>query len=158
MRLILGNYQNDCAVQLSKFRKVADIALNALKLRGQGTIEVSFVDDATIREINKQLLKHDYVTDVISIRYDDALQNKRISRCALGGSAGDEAIVGEIWIAPQVAKQYAIDHAEEYERELARYLIHGLLHWIGFDDHSAQELMRMRRREQCVLDQLQDIL
>jgi len=86
-----------------------------------------------MRVLNKQFLRHDWSTDVLSFRYDG------------------ESTIGEIFIAPAIARAYASQHRIAYHEELARYVVHGLLHWRGDDDRTKPQQQRMRRYEDQLL-------
>ena len=86
-----------------------------------------------MRTLNKRFLRHDWNTDVLSFRYDG------------------EPVVGEILIAPRLARAYAAERGLPYEEELARYVVHGLLHWTGLDDRTPAQQRRMRREEDRLL-------
>ena len=62
-----------------------------------------------------------------------------------------EPIVGEIFIAPALARAYAKSHGIPYEDELSRYVVHGILHWLGHEDRTAVQQRRMRQRENRLL-------
>ena len=104
-----------------------------LKIAGSGRVMITFIDSQTMRTLNRRLLRHDRLTDVLSFRYDH------------------EPIVGEILIAPAAARRYAATHHVPYAEELARYLAHGLLHWLGHEDRTPAQQRRMRRLEDRLL-------
>ena len=76
---------------------------------------VIFVDHEKSQTINRQFLAHDYPTDVIAFEYDDEEDDKW----------------GEIYINVKKAREQAIEYGVSYENELARLIIHGLLHLSG---------------------------
>jgi len=84
-----------------------------------------------MRAVNKKYLKHDYVTDVLT--FD------------LGES-------GEIIICPQIACVNAKEHQTSTENEIILYVIHGILHLAGFDDHSSKDILQMRHMENELLN------
>jgi rRNA maturation RNase YbeY len=112
---------------------LAQRAVQQLKIRAAGTMTVTFVTDQHMRQYNRRALGHDWVTDVLTFRYDG------------------EPVVGEILIAPSQARAYAKAHGLAYEEELSRYVVHGLLHWMGHDDKTASQQRQMRKCEDHVL-------
>jgi len=84
-----------------------------------------------MRAINKKYLSHDYVTDVLT--FD------------LGENAA------EVIICPQVAFTNAKAHQTSTEREIILYVIHGILHLAGFDDHNPKDIQLMRKMEKKLL-------
>lgn len=93
-----------------------------------------FVDDKEITQINIKYLEHNYATDIITFGY-----------------AEGHKISGDIYIGKDTVKENAMDLGVDYQEELARVIAHGLLHMIGFDDHSDQEKAEMRREEEKCL-------
>ena len=102
-------------------------------------VSLAFVDDATIHRLNKQFLGHDEPTDVLSFPLSDA---------------GAKRLSGELVIGAQVAAAQAAEAGHDVQAELALYVIHGLLHLCGHDDHDAAGAGRMRERERHYLRQL----
>ncbi|MCG8374658.1 MAG: rRNA maturation RNase YbeY, partial [Balneolales bacterium] len=103
-------------------------------------VEIVFVDENEIVRINKEHLKREYVTDIISFRYDDNPSNQEIE--------------GTLFCcAPRIAEQsreYANSEAEEYYR----VIIHGLIHLIGYDDSTQEEKKEMTLLEDHFLSLL----
>jgi len=111
-------------------------------LEGEGVqdavISLAFVDNPTIHTLNKRYLNHDEPTDVLSFPL----------------SEGAEKLQGELVIGAEVAKEQAEQRGHPVAAELALYVIHGLLHLCGHDDHDAQAAAAMRQREKHYLSQL----
>ena len=129
------NAQHEVPVNVARMARVARLASRQLPVRTRGRLEITFIDAPSMRRLNKQFLRHDRDTDVLSFRYDG------------------EPTVGEILIAPSQARQYAARHGLSYPEELARYVIHGLLHWLGHDDATPQQQRKMRVMEERLLAQ-----
>ncbi len=104
--------------------------LTAEKTHGW-SIGVSLVSDRRIRVINKQYLKHDYATDVIAFGYGDKL--------------------GDIVVSKDTARRMAKELGIPYQEELARYIVHGTLHLLGYDDKKKQDKTRMHQRQEKIL-------
>ena len=100
-----------------------------------GEISIAVVDDPTIHELNQQYLQHDYETDVLSfvLEQDD---NRRL-------------LIGEIIISADTAATIAAEIGVSVVDELLLYLIHGMLHLVGFDDkdENARQVMRQAERK-----------
>jgi probable rRNA maturation factor len=112
-------------------------------LAGEGVAEaeisLAFVDNPTIHRLNKQFLKHDEPTDVLSFPLSDPNSRK---------------LSGELVIGAEVALAQAAAHGHDVAAELALYVIHGLLHLCGHDDHDPADAGTMRQRERHYLAQL----
>jgi len=100
----------------------------------KGELSVAIVDDAQIREINRRFLDHDYATDVIAFPLDDE--------------------EGEIVISADRALAEASERGVEPLAELMLYVVHGLLHLLGYDDHDREAAGEMHRESLRLLKDL----
>lgn len=101
-------------------------------------IEVVFIDEDEIININKEHLQHDYVTDIITFHYHDK----------------DEPIEGTLFCCAQRIAEQAVEFESNPETEFIRIIIHGLLHLCGYEDSNADEKSRMTELENEYLKQL----
>jgi probable rRNA maturation factor len=112
-------------------------------LEGEGIadyeISLAFVDDPTIHRLNKQFLNHDEPTDVLSFPLSEPHAKK---------------LQGELVIGTEVALRQAQERGHSVQAELALYVIHGLLHLCGYDDHDDADFDTMRQRERHYLKKL----
>ena len=98
-----------------------------------------------MRRLNREYLGHDHVTDVVTFDLGDKAQarpKRSSAQCLVPG-----ALLGEIYICPAEAKRNAGLYGEPFERELLRYIAHGILHLLGRDDRTMAQRERMRREE-----------
>ncbi|RNC85470.1 MAG: rRNA maturation RNase YbeY [Balneola sp.] len=101
-------------------------------------VEVAYVDEKEIIKVNQEFLSKDYVTDIISFRYDEDETN--------------QSIEGTLYCcAPRIEEQTS-EFGESTKREFLRVLVHGLIHLIGFDDQTETEKAEMTRLEDKYLD------
>jgi len=100
-------------------------------------ISVVLVDNAEITRLNEQYLHHSGPTDVIAFRYER------------------EVLQGDIFVSHEQARRQAGDYEVTLNNELARLVIHGLLHLIGYEDGTPARRAAMRRRENRHLAELQ---
>jgi probable rRNA maturation factor len=98
-------------------------------------ISIAVVNDATIHDINRQFLKHDEPTDVISFVLDQK----------------GKSIDGEIVISADTAAETAKRIGWSAEDEMLLYAIHGALHLAGYDDLKPAARRQMRSREKHYL-------
>jgi len=96
-----------------------------------GEISVAIVDDDEIKRLNKQFLGRDGVTDVLSFGY--AEENRQIS--------------GEVIVNAAIAARQAAERSHSAEDETLLYVVHGLLHMLGYDDHQEDDASKMHGRE-----------
>ena len=106
-----------------------------------GNIAYLFCNDEKILEINKQFLQHDYYTDIITFDYTE-----------------DGKVSGDIFISLETVKTNSEKFKTEYEEELLRVIIHGILHLCGFKDKSPKDKKIMRAKENEALQLLKHFL
>jgi len=102
-----------------------------------GDITYVFCDDEYLHKLNVQFLDHDTLTDIISFDY----------------SLGKE-IHGEIYISIERVKENAADFNVDFDSELNRVIIHGVLHYCGYKDKTDEEQKTMREKENQALVRL----
>ncbi len=101
-----------------------------------GEIAVIFCSDPYILEVNLQYLQHDYYTDIITFDY---CEGNRLS--------------GDLFISVDSVRENATFYGSEFADELNRVIVHGLLHLIGYDDHTEEDIAMMRSKENYYLSQ-----
>ena len=134
----VNDAQSFLAVDPDAVARVVRVALDAEGV-ADASVSVALVDDAAIRAVNRRHLGHDWPTDVISFPLSDP---------------GDDALSGELVVSAETALATARGAGVPAWDELALYLVHGLLHLCGHDDHGAEARGAMRRREGEVLARL----
>ena len=95
-----------------------------------GEVSYIFCDDDYLLDINQRFLNHDSFTDIIS--FDDSLGN---------------LLNGDIYISTERVSENAHEYNEDFETELKRVLIHGILHYCGYKDKSEEDSTLMRKKE-----------
>jgi probable rRNA maturation factor len=105
-------------------------------------VSVAVVDDAAIHALNRNYLKHDYPTDVLSF----SLGEKQAGR-----GRRRQFIEGEVVVSAETAARRAADFGWHHTWELLLYVVHGTLHLCGFDDATPAGRRRMRTQEQTIL-------
>jgi len=110
-------------------------------LRRPGSdLAVYLVDTLEMTQLNEKFLQHQGCTDVITFDY------------APTGNAG--ALHGEIFVCvPEALKQARRFHVT-WPNELVRYVVHGMLHLCGYDDHHASDRASMKKIENRLLREL----
>ncbi len=119
-------------------RRVVQRLLDSI---GETEAEVSIecVGDGRMRRLNREYRGNDRTTDVLAFASREA-----------GGPPSP--LLGDVVISVPAAIRQAYSLGHSLNEELARLLIHGVLHLVGYDhERSAQEAQRMRRKEQALL-------
>ncbi|MFA6979705.1 MAG: rRNA maturation RNase YbeY [Ignavibacteriaceae bacterium] len=102
------------------------------------SVNVSFVDNKEILELNGKYLDHHFTTDILTFNYNG-------SNTELDGEiiiSYDDAI--------ENAKRFNITGKEEY----LRLIIHGILHLVGYDDQQKNDKLKMKRKETSLVKKL----
>ncbi len=105
-----------------------------------GELSVVFVGDARLAELHDQWLDDPTLTDVIT--FD------------LRGDGDDDGPAGELFVSVERAQAVAARRGVDALRELLVYVVHGVLHLSGYDDHDPRERRRMRAAERRALASL----
>ena len=100
----------------------------------EGEINYIFCSDDYLHKINLDFLEHDTLTDIISFDY----------------TVGKE-LHGDIYISVDRVKENALEFKVSFEDEIARVIIHGVLHYCGYKDKSDDDEKLMRSKEDYYL-------
>lgn len=95
-----------------------------------GEIVIVFCSDEYLLDINRRFLGHDYYTDIITFDY---CEGKTLS--------------GDLLISVDSVRDNAAHFGTEFDEEIHRVIVHGLLHLIGYDDHTDRDIRQMRSKE-----------
>lgn len=118
--------------------RMREIVRAVLEGEGETDAEISlaFVDNPTIHRLNMRYLQHDEPTDVLSFPLSEP---------------GSKRLSGELVLGVEVAQLQAKERGHDVQAELALYVIHGLLHLCGYDDHNSTDRAQMRDKERSYL-------
>ena len=100
----------------------------------EGEVNIIFCDDVYLHKLNVEFLQHDTLTDIIS--FDNSL---------------GKLINGDIYISTERVADNAKDYKVSFLEELQRVMVHGVLHYIGFKDKTAEDQKEMTRQENKAL-------
>ena len=100
-----------------------------------GELYYYFCSDEKLLEINRERLDHDFYTDIVTFPLTDC----------------ETVLSSEFCISVDRIKENAVTFGRSYESELHRVIIHGVLHLIGFDDHTDKDEKVMREKEEEAL-------
>ena len=140
----ISNFQRKIPIPVPKVRTVLRFACRKLRSKIP-ELSVAFVGERRMRRLNREYLGHDYITDVITFHYSNmSFPNASQKRSGV-------TMCGEIIICPAVAARNAKRYGSTLERELILCVVHGILHLCGYDDHSPEDVKRMRRKETEIL-------
>lgn len=122
--------------QLSQVKKIKAWIKSCLDQEGKnlGVLNYIFCQDDYLLHLNQKHLNHNSLTDIITFNY---VENNCIS--------------ADIFISIERVKENAIALDQAFEIELSRVIIHGILHLIGYNDHSREEKEEIRAKEDFYL-------
>lgn len=133
MKIIIKNLQDKVPVSPKKARKTVQKVLSTEGVRKSGEITLCFVNNKKIKELNLKYLGRNNPTDVIAFNITDPKDKKNIF--------ADIAISSDT----------AVENARAFHTtplfELYLYVIHGVLHILGYDDRKQTDKLAMRKKE-----------
>jgi probable rRNA maturation factor len=131
----ISDTQSHLPVDRRALERLVHITLSC-ENRVSASISIALVDNAAIQVVNRTHLGHDWPTDVISFPLSER---------------DDPVLAGELVVSTELARDAAQTLGRASEDELALYVVHGLLHLCGYDDHDDADIQAMRRRESEIL-------
>lgn len=95
-----------------------------------GDLSYIFCSDTYLLKVNRDYLNHDYYTDIITFNYNEG-----------------DIISGDLFVSIDRVKDYAKEYNIDFKLEFKRVLIHGVLHLLGYNDKTDEEVVEMRNKE-----------
>ena len=128
--MISFNYESDFKLHNEKELSIwISSVINSEGFK-EGDINYIFCNDDYLLQLNQEFLNHDTLTDIISFDY----------------TLGRE-INGDIFISIERVLDNAKDYQVEFSNELHRVMVHGILHYCGYNDKTQKETQLMRVKE-----------
>jgi rRNA maturation RNase YbeY len=141
--VLVRNRQRRRAVETHYLRRIISFLLLNLLQQPRFHIGVYLVGATEMARLNGAFLHHEGSTDVITFDYTDHQP-----------SSPRPFLHGEIFVCIDEAISQARRFQATWQQELARYVIHGVLHLCGFDDRRQAERRRMKLEEDRLLAQV----
>lgn len=129
-------------------RRCCNALLSMEKFEGPAQVDITFVDDEQMKELNKTHRNIDSTTDVLSFPLgQDGVYDVHPETGA--------KLLGDIVISVPKAVKQADEYGHSFQREMAYLTAHSMLHLLGYDHEVAGiESVRMREKEEAVMIQL----
>lgn len=108
------------------------------------SVAIHFVSTSEISKLHEEFFADPSPTDCISFPSDPE-------------DPSHEPFLGEVFVCPAVALAYAKKHSIPPRQELLLYMIHGILHLLGFDDLEAKDRRLMREKEKICMNYLKGL-
>lgn len=144
MKVLIKNSQKDLNVSLPALKKLVKFTLTNILKVDCNEVSVHLVTKKKISVLHDQFFGDPTITDCISFPIDSPDEKTGYT------------VLGEVFVCPFVAKEYANAHRADPYLEATLYIIHGLLHLIGYDDIESSDRKEMRKQERLVLKRLQE--
>jgi probable rRNA maturation factor len=151
MNVVIANRQRTRKINLRLLKEIAKVLLADLKIE-KAELGINLVATREMTLINKTFLRHEGSTDVITFDYTEKvarasrLHNKSLKR-EIRRRDACTTLSGEIFVCVDEAILQARKFRTTWQSEIARYLVHGVLHLLGHDDRHAAARSRMKRKE-----------
>ena len=136
-------------------QKVADFAYEELGQREDLLIEVAFVSEEEIKELNNEQRNINSVTDVLSFPYLDDIRGQVLTPAHFGDESEEDGfLLGSVCICMQRAKEQATEYGHSLEREVCFLALHGILHCFGYDHIESSDEVEMMRLAEKIMNKL----
>lgn len=145
MTVIITNEQDKIEIPADwaqKIDQVAEICLREEEIPAYAEVDLLFVDNETIRGMNREYRDKDSATDVLSFPMYEADEPL---------DEDEELLFGDIVISLERAQEQCEEYGHSLEREVMYLLVHGLLHLAGYDHMEEEEKKQMRAQEEKLL-------
>lgn len=161
--LYTENRQDKIEVTDEFINKITDVCNFALKEEGMDIpyqISLLFVDNSEIKEINNETRNIDRETDVLSFPMLDFEEGKVYKDIYVDFEFdetfkdGEELILGDMVLSLEKALEQSQEYGHSYEREVSYLVVHSILHLLGYDHMVDEDKVKMREREEEILNKL----
>ncbi len=160
----ISNRQSALPIDADRLIHVAQAVLAGEQVAA-ATITIGIVDDPTIHDLNRRFLNHDEATDVLSFLLSDNDAERAgsvsdgVSRATVANASGSFSyspasprLEGDVIVSADTAARMAPQFGWTADDELLLYVVHGLLHLIGFDDLAPEAREEMRAAERKYME------
>lgn len=150
IRVIITNKQKEVKIPTGLrmlVRRCCNAVLRMEDFKGSAEISVTFVNNAQIKDYNKQYRDKDMVTDVLSFGMGEN------GVYDIDPDTGAQ-ILGDVVISMEKAQEQALRFDHSLQREVGYLTAHSVLHLLGYDHEDNLERVHMREKEEYIMDQL----
>lgn len=145
---------------IKSIEEVCSFTLKEEKVDVNYQISLLFVDNEEIKEINAETRNIDKETDVLSFPMIDYEKDKVFKDMYIGYEFdetymdGDELVLGDMVLSLEKALEQSKEYNHSFQREVSYLVVHSILHLLGYDHMEEEEKVRMRKREEEILNKL----
>ena len=145
---------------VNKITEVCNFALKEEAMDIPYQISLLFVDNSEIKEINNETRNIDRETDVLSFPMLDFEEGKVYKDIYVDFEFdetfkdGEELILGDMVLSLEKALEQSEEYGHSYEREVSYLVVHSIVHLLGYDHMVDEDKVKMRAREEEILNKL----
>lgn len=136
MNVLITDTQTDVTLNGSALVSLVKGALAVLEVTCR-EISFEFCSSDRIRELHAEFFNDPTTTDCITFPIDPP---------------GEDSFLGEVFVCPHTAIQYCSDNGGSVSREISLYVLHGILHLLGYDDIEESDRQVMRAKEHLLMN------
>jgi probable rRNA maturation factor len=144
MNIIIANRQRAKKIDSQLLKEIVSAIFAELKIEN-GALEINLVGAREMAEINWKFLRHEGSTDVITFDYTE-------KRKAESGKR--KVLHGELFVCVDETVSQAKNFKTNWQSEIVRYIVHGVLHLLGHDDLKPELRRKMKRAENLLVRKL----
>lgn len=135
LKLTVRNLQKKISIYPKRIKRIILKTLSCERIKKPGEITVCFVNDSQIKEFNLKFLQKNYATDVLCFNL----------------ATNPKEFLGDIVISVDTAVRNAKIFKTQPLYEICLYIVHGLLHLLGYEDKNSRLRRIMQNREREIL-------
>ncbi|MFZ4626823.1 MAG: rRNA maturation RNase YbeY [Blastocatellia bacterium] len=142
------NRQRHCSIDRTRAARLARRVLDQIGL-AEASLQIVFVGDRRMRQLNRTYRGIDRPTDVLSFAYHETADPEEESGegQASPDHLADPENLGDLVISVETAQRYALEAGIDFQREVDQLVLHGTLHLAGYDHEVDNgEMNRLERR------------
>lgn len=127
MRIDIRDLQDKVKIDRRKITKCAEVVLKKMN-EGRAELSLLFVNDSYIKRLNRKYRNVDSKTDVLAFPMREGYDFRENS-----------LILGDVVISAETAKREARKRKIDVQKEILFYLVHGMLHLLGYKDEAPKD-------------------
>ena len=145
MNVVIANRQRTEKINARRLKQIVEELFAELEIT-EAELGIHLVGTKKMAQVNRQFLQHEGSTDVIT--FDHSSPNSQLP-------TPNSQIHGELFICVDDAVAQAKEFKTHWQTEVVRYLVHGVLHLLGYDDLQPDLRREMKREENRLVRRLE---
>jgi probable rRNA maturation factor len=139
LKIVIKSSLRKRSIDKKKIERAVKIILESKKVIADEVV-INFVGKKKIKSLHKKFFNDDTITDCITFPLDEPFEK-----------SSEYKILGEVFVCVPVAIEYAFKHNIDEDDEVLLYVVHGLLHLLGFEDYTDKQRIVMQKNEKkCI--------